>query len=174
MNLESCVFLDRDGVLNEERGEYTWRVDDFRVLTGVKESLQLLKEAGYLLIMITNQAGIAKGIYTADDVKTCYQYLQEQTGHMIDYMYYAPQHPVVTESLLRKPDSLMFEKAIAKFGIDPSKSWMVGDSERDLIAAAKVGVKGVLVSDDSDGEKEGLIADNLLGAVNKYILCNSK
>ncbi|MBK6263667.1 HAD-IIIA family hydrolase [Marivirga sp. S37H4] len=169
MKLKPCIFLDRDGVINEERGEYTYRLEDFRILPKVKEAFELLKDAGYLLVVITNQAGIAKGVYGANDVIQCHQYLQERTGHLIDGLYYAPQHPTVTESLLRKPDSLMLEKAIVKFGIDPSQSWMVGDSERDLIAAGKVGVKGILITDQL-GQRSDFEAENLYEAVIKFIL----
>ncbi|GAA5026791.1 D-glycero-alpha-D-manno-heptose-1,7-bisphosphate 7-phosphatase [Marivirga lumbricoides] len=170
MNLKACVFLDRDGVLNEERGEYTFRVEDFKIIDGVKKAMQLLKQKDYLLIVITNQAGIAKGLYTDNDVMQCHEYLQNQTGKLIDDIYYCPHHPVSTESLLRKPDSLMLEKAIARYNIDPDKSWMVGDSERDLIAADKVGVKGILVNETNDTSQNGLVCKNLLEAVQKFIL----
>ncbi|MHA6247252.1 D-glycero-alpha-D-manno-heptose-1,7-bisphosphate 7-phosphatase [Pontibacter sp. CAU 1760] len=142
-----CVFLDRDGVLNRERGDYTYKLDEFEVLPGVPEALRLLKENGYLLIVITNQAGIAKGRYLRSDVLACHQKLQDACGQLIDAIYYAPGHPSFSESLSRKPDSLMLERAVAKFNIDPVASWMVGDSLRDLEAAAKVKVKSVLVGD---------------------------
>lgn len=173
MNLKACVFLDRDGVLNEERGEYSYRLDDFKIIAGVKEALKALKDAGYLLIVITNQAGIAKGLYTAKDVIRCHEYLQNETGNLIDDIYHCPHHPVTTESLMRKPDSLMLEKAIAKHRIDPAKSWMVGDSERDIIAADKVGVKGILVNEKAKHFTEGLISKNLLDAVQDIILKSS-
>lgn len=170
MNSKACVFLDRDGVLNEERGEYSYRLEDFKIIEGVKEALQTLKDAGYLLIVITNQAGIAKGLYTAGDVMRCHEYLQDETGDLIDDIYFCPHHPVTTESLLRKPDSLMLEKAIAKHGIDPAKSWMVGDSERDIIAADKVGVKGILVNGKINQTTKDHICKNLLDAAESVIL----
>jgi D-glycero-D-manno-heptose 1,7-bisphosphate phosphatase len=61
---QKCVFLDRDGVLNRERGDYTYTLEDFEVLPGVPEALALLKQNGYMLIVVTNQGGIAKGLYT--------------------------------------------------------------------------------------------------------------
>lgn len=170
MSLYKCVFLDRDGVLNRERGAYTYKLEDFDIIEGVAESLEKLKKAGYLLIVITNQGGIAKGIYSAGHVEDCHSYLQQFTAGLIDDIYFCPYHPVSTESLLRKPDSLMLEKAIAKWQIDPSQSFMVGDSERDILAAEKVGVKGVFVGDK---QVEGLTAPkakNLLDAVNHIIL----
>lgn len=147
MQKRKCVFLDRDGVLNRERGDYTYKLEDFVVIPRVPEALALLKENGYLLIVITNQAGVAKGLYQRADVLGCHQKLQESCDALIDAIYYAPHHPDFSESLSRKPDSLMLEKAIAKFNIDPAASWMVGDSLRDLQAAAKVGVAAVLVGE---------------------------
>ena len=140
-----AVFLDRDGVLNAEIGTYVWRPEDFVVLPGVPEALQRLRAAGYLLIVVTNQAGIAKGLYTAADVAACHEKLQQACGHLIDAFYYAPGHPSVSESLLRKPDSLMLEKALARFRLDPARCWLVGDRLRDLQAAAKVAVRSILV-----------------------------
>ena len=102
--MNKCVFLDRDGVLNVDRSDYVYRVDDFIIPPGVVEGLQRLKEAGYMLIVITNQAGIAKGLYTRADVMRCHQYLQEQCGYLIDDIYFSPHHPDYdTRSLTRKP-----------------------------------------------------------------------
>jgi D-glycero-D-manno-heptose 1,7-bisphosphate phosphatase len=143
-----CIFLDRDGVLNAERGDYTYLLDDFEVLPNVPEALQLLRANGYLLVVITNQGGIDKGLYTKKEVLACHEKLQEACGGIIDAMYYAPSHPSVTESLSRKPDSLMLEKAIAKFNIDIERSWFIGDRKRDLQAAAKLGIKAILVGEE--------------------------
>lgn len=156
--MSKCIFLDRDGVLNEDRTDYVYRIEDFIIPDGVPEALRLLKEAGYLLIVITNQAGIAKGLYTRDDVLACYDYLQEQCGRIIDDIYYCPHHPKYdTESLTRKPGSLLLEKAIAKYNIEPDKSWMIGDAPRDMQAGRRVGVRTVRIthepqpSPDCDG-----------------------
>lgn len=147
MPKQKCVFLDRDGVLNLERGDYTFVLDDFEVLPGVPESLALLKDNGFLLIVITNQGGVAKGLYTKQDVLACHTKLQKSCNSLIDALYYAPSHPAYSESLSRKPDSLMLERAIAKFNIDPAASWLIGDSKRDVQAAEKVGVKAILVGE---------------------------
>lgn len=145
-----CVFLDRDGVLNRDYVDYVYSLDKLEILPGVGEAISSLKRAGYMIIVITNQSGIAKGIYTAEDMQTVHDAMQEAFDHQIDDFYYAPWHPSVSESLTRKPDSLMFEKAIAKYKIDTKLSWMVGDKERDLIPAKKLGIKTIQVdSDDS-------------------------
>jgi len=145
--MNKCIFLDRDGVLNEDRTDYVYRVEDFIIPDGVPEALRLLKDAGYLLIVITNQAGIAKGLYTRDDVMTCYNYLQDQCGQLIDDIYYCPHHPKYdSESLTRKPGSLLLEKAIAKYNIEPDVSWMIGDALRDMQAGRRVGVRTVRIA----------------------------
>lgn len=163
-----CIFLDRDGVLNKDFVDYAYSLDKFIILDGVPEALKMLKDAGYKLVVITNQSGIAKGIYTRDDMETCHQYLQEKTGHLIDHIYFSPYHPDFTESLTRKPGSLMFEKAIAKFNVDVAQSWMIGDKKRDLIPAIKMGIHTIQV-DGHDDKIADYVTENLLSAA-KYIL----
>lgn len=145
--MNKCIFLDRDGVLNEDRTDYVYRIEDFIIPAGVPEALRSLKDAGYLLIVITNQAGIARGLYTRADVMTCYNYLQDQCGQLIDDIYYCPHHPKYdTESLTRKPGSLMLEKAMAKYNIEADESWMIGDAIRDMQAGRRVGVRTVRIA----------------------------
>lgn len=146
--MNKAVFLDRDGVLNREMGTYVWEPANFEVLPGVPESLARLKAAGYYLIVITNQAGIAKGLYSAADVQACHAKLQQATGGLIDALYFAPGHPSVSESLRRKPDSLMLEQAMARFQLDPAHCWLIGDRLRDMAAGNKVSVRGILVGPD--------------------------
>ncbi|MTI20798.1 HAD family hydrolase [Fulvivirga sp. RKSG066] len=143
-----CVFLDRDGVLNRDYVDYVYSLEKLEILPGTAEAISALKRAGYLVIVITNQSGIAKGIYTREDMQKVHDEMQRVYKNQIDHFYYAPWHPTVSESLTRKPDSLMFEKAIAKFNIDPALSWMIGDKERDLIPAKKLGIKTIQVDND--------------------------
>lgn len=145
---EKCVFLDRDGVLNEELGYQITDLKDFKPIKGLHNELQRLKKNGFLLIVITNQSGIAKGHYTDEFIFTCHRMLQKSCGHLLDDLYFAPGHESVSKSLLRKPESLMFEKAIAKHGIDIKQSWMIGDKERDIIPAAQLGLKSILISSE--------------------------
>jgi len=152
MQKNKALFLDRDGVINRERGEYTFKVEDFEILPDVIKSLQLAQEKGYKLIVITNQGGIAKGIYTHEDVAKAHQYLSEELAKsnvILTDIFYSPHHQDYSKSLDRKPDSLMLEKAIAIYNIDPNQSIMVGDSERDIIASEKVGVKGIKIKPNS-------------------------
>ncbi len=154
MNKVKAVFLDRDGVLNKDNPNYTFRVADFEILPGVIDGLKALQSAGYKLIVVTNQSGIAQGIYTHDDVHACHQYMQQTSGNLISHFYYSPYHPSVTASLARKPGTLMFEKAQAKFDIDFSKSWMVGDRGRDIIPARKLGIKTIQIGDEIEPENK--------------------
>jgi len=158
-----AVFLDRDGVLNEERGDYTWRPNDFRVLPDVPGALRRLKAEGYHLIVVTNQAGVAKGLYGMDDVRACHEKLQATCGGLIDAFYVAPGHPSVSESLSRKPGSLLLEKAMARFGLDPAQSWMVGDRGRDIAAGHRAGVRTIRVGkpDPQDGPAADYYAGSL-------------
>lgn len=143
--MNQAVFLDRDGVLNDELGDYVWTPERFRISAGVPESLARLKAAGYYLIVVTNQAGIAKGLYTRADVRACHEILQQACGYKLDALYFSENHPSVSESILRKPDSGMLEKAVARFQLDPARCWLVGDRARDLQAGARLGVPGILV-----------------------------
>lgn len=143
--MNRAVFLDRDGVLNEEMGDYVWTPDRFRICPGVPESLARLKAAGYRLIVVTNQAGIAKGLYDRAAVLACHELLQQACDSQLDALYFSENHPSVSESILRKPDSGMLEKALARFQLDPARCWLVGDRARDLEAGANVGVRGILV-----------------------------
>ena len=140
-----AVFLDRDGVLNNEIGDYVWELDEFIVSPGVPESLARLKAAGYYLVVVTNQAGIAKGLYTAAHVHACHAKLQAACNDALDALYFSDAHPSVGESILRKPDSGMFEKAVARFGLDVAQCWVVGDRYRDMQAGARLGVRGIMV-----------------------------
>ncbi len=162
---KKCVFLDRDGVINQELGDYAYRLDHFKIITGVKEALYQLKSAGFLLIIVTNQAGIAKKRYTEKEVLACHDHLQKTCGFLVDDLYFSPHHPSVTESMLRKPDSLMFEKAMAKHNINASLSWMVGDSERDIYPAQKMKLKTIGIGKAAEANPD-YVAQNLLEAVN--------
>ncbi|MCB9186568.1 MAG: HAD family hydrolase [Flavobacteriales bacterium] len=150
--MKKALFLDRDGVLNVERGEYTYLLEDFEILPDVLESLKLATVKGYVLIVISNQGGIAKGVYSHKNVELVHQKLIDNLaseGVLLDEIYYCPHHDEVGKCLCRKPNSLMLEKAIARFNISASDSVFIGDSERDILAAEKVGVNGILIASNS-------------------------
>lgn len=147
--MRKVIFLDRDGVINFEPGDYTFEVDKFDIIDGLFEALKILKEKGYQFIVITNQGGISKQIYNHSDVNSVHLYMQEcftQAGIDLLDIYYCPHHAVNEKCICRKPDSLMLEKAVARYNIDKSKSYFIGDSRRDVLAAEKVGITAIQIN----------------------------
>lgn len=168
--MNKCIFLDRDGVLNVERGDYTFLPKDFKIVDGVPEAIEKIKKAGYLVIVVTNQAGITKGIFTREQMHICHEILMEKTHNLIDHIYYSPYHPSFSASLTRKPGTLMIEKAMARFNIDQNASWIIGDMCRDIECGQKMSLKTVLISDEKIyGCKPTFTAVNLLDAVGKIL-----
>jgi D-glycero-D-manno-heptose 1,7-bisphosphate phosphatase len=159
--MNKAILLDRDGVINKDKVDYVYKVEEFFFLPGVIEALKGFHELGYKIIIITNQSGIAKGIFTLEDVNKCHELVQNESGNLIEKFYLSPYHESKTNSLTRKPGSLMYEKAIAKFNIDVSQSWMAGDKARDLKPARKLGLKTALIGHedqyDADFHGDGLI-----------------
>lgn len=151
--MNKAVFLDRDGVINFEPGRYTCNVDDFVINKGVGESIKLLKENGYLVIIISNQGGIAKSLYSHSDVLEMHIKLCEYLAYFdtkVDDFFYCPHHPDYTKCLCRKPDTQMFERALYVYNINPAESFMIGDGDRDVEAAEKLGINGIKVSPNSN------------------------
>lgn len=155
-------------MINRDYVDYVYSKERMEILPGVVEALDKLNAAGYLLIVITNQSGIAKGIYTREDMQLCHDIIQRACDNMITHFYFAPGHPNYSESLSRKPGSLMFERAIAKYKIDVKNSWMIGDKDRDLIPAEKLGIKTIQV-DHSDSARADHHAADLAGAVDHIL-----
>lgn len=143
--MKKCIFLDRDGVLNKDYVDYVFSEEKLEILPGVREALIKFKDQGYLLIVITNQSGISQGIYTEEQMHACHALMQQRCDNIIDYIYFAPGHPSISESLSRKPGTLMFERAIARFNVDVKRSWMIGDKDRDLIPGRKLGLRTIQV-----------------------------
>jgi D-glycero-D-manno-heptose 1,7-bisphosphate phosphatase len=148
----ACVFLDRDGTLIEDPG-YVHRAEDLRFLPGVPEGLERLKRAGYLLIVVTNQSGVAHGHYPESAVHTLHAHMNAELGPQaaIDAFYYAPYHPQALVpayrriSELRKPAIGMFQRAAAEHAIAVSRSYMVGDRDSDLEFGRASGLRPILV-----------------------------
>ena len=151
--MKKIIFLDRDGVINQERGSYTWKPEDFIILPGVFETLKELQSRNFLLIIVTNQGGIAKGIYDQNDLNILHQNLMTQMNahHIhISEIYFCPHHPDYVRCLCRKPSSLLIEKSLARFKASPSDCYFIGDQERDMIAAKSAGVKQIKVEPNGD------------------------
>ncbi len=147
--MNKAVFLDRDGTINIDKG-YLYRIEDFEFLPGAIEGLRKLQEAGYLLIIITNQSGIARGYYTEEDFIKLNEYMKgelKKEGITITEVYYCPHYGNDCEC--RKPKTAMFERAVREFNIDLSKSYAIGDKERDCSICFKSECRGFLIGHDS-------------------------
>lgn len=151
--MDKALFLDRDGVINHDPGDYTMSLSEFVILPTVIQALKLAHSKGYKIIIITNQGGIAKGLYDHAEVHRMHEKLQQSCiaeGFQITHFYYSPHHPDYSKSLSRKPGSLLMERAIARYKIDASQSIMIGDKSRDVECAAAVGVKGIQIPTNDD------------------------
>lgn len=154
MESTKAIFLDRDGVINDNSiAYYIHRKEDFVLNDGVIESLKILQEKEFIFIIITNQGGIAKGLYNNLDVNNLNKFLTEllnNSGISVKSIFHCPHHSDISKCLCRKPGSLLFEKAIALYNINVAESFMIGDSDRDMVAAEKVGLTGIKVEANSN------------------------
>lgn len=152
--MQKALFLDRDGVINSDEGHYyIYKVDDFKINKGIIPSLQKVSEAGYILFIVTNQGGVAKGIYSESDVKMVHKHLLsifEKENIRIKQIYFCPHHESVAKCDCRKPSPFFIKKAISDYNIDPSKSYMIGDSTRDIKAAEAAGITGVKIESNEN------------------------
>lgn len=186
--MDKVVFLDRDGTINVEKN-YLYKVEDFEFIKGAPEAIKLLNENNYRVVVISNQAGVARGYYTHKDVDKLHDHIQEELkkcGAHIDEFYYCPHHP--TEGIdrfkcicnCRKPEIGLFLKAEEKYVIDKEKSWMIGDNRSDIIAGNRYGVRTILVSTgygkdtikDKDIQFNKYVSDILEAA--KFVISNQK
>ena len=143
-----AVFLDRDGTINVDYG-YVHQIDDFHFIDGVIDALLQLKKKGYLLVLVTNQSGIARGYFSEEQflqLTEWFDWSLADRGVDFDGIYYCPHHPegqgeYREDCDCRKPKAGMFTQAIADLNIDPAQSIMVGDKLEDLLAAENAGVK---------------------------------
>lgn len=142
--LKKAIFIDRDGVINSDVGHYyIYRPVDFVLNDGIIEALKQFQKTGYLLIVVSNQGGVDKGEYGIEDVALVHQkmcQLFSAEGIELSEIYYCPHHDSVQKCLCRKPLNLNIEKAISRFDIDRTASWMIGDSQRDIMAGEASGL----------------------------------
>ncbi len=143
-----AIFLDRDGVINKEV-KYLSDPNNFEFIEGSIEALKILKQKGFLLIIITNQAGIARGIFTDETLKLIHNKMikrLKQVGIKLDDIYYCPHHPDFTgPCACRKPNPGMIFKAKLKYNIDLTNSYMIGDTLKDIKTGIAAACKTVLV-----------------------------
>lgn len=144
-----AVILDRDGTLNFDPG-YISKIADFRLFPETIPALKKLFEDGFLLIIITNQSGIGRGYFDWGKLKELHSHLEKvlaENGIFLAKIFVCPHRPE-ENCLCRKPNTLMFEKAVRKFRLDEKKCYSVGDKETDIKASEKVNIKGLLLSRD--------------------------
>lgn len=152
----ACIFLDRDGVLNVDLG-YTYKVDDLRLVHGAVPGLKKLHAQGYVFVIVTNQAGVARGFYGLDEVKKFNDTLISEIQRIapeiqfLDVMV-CPHHPkgsvaeYTTNCLCRKPGTKLIDDAVKKHGIDLKQSWLVGDKDSDIDCAHNAGMRAIQVT----------------------------
>jgi D,D-heptose 1,7-bisphosphate phosphatase len=168
MTGKAAVFIDRDGTINRDV-PYCSRPDQFELLPTVGEAIKLLNEHGYIVVIITNQSGIARGYFSEHNLKDIHlrmrELLSEYHGH-VDGIYYCPHHPD-DRCKCRKPEPAMILQASLKMNINIKESFMVGDSEKDIETGINAGCKAtVKVGQDEAGTKADFVSNNLLDAVN--------
>ena len=152
--MNKAIFLDRDGTINEDYG-YVYRIEDFKFIDGVIDSLKELYDLGYLLIVISNQSGIGRGYYSKEDANKLFDYMVDilsDNGIIISKYYYCP-HTDEETCECRKPRLQLFERAIKEFDIDTDNSFAIGDKIRDLSICKTTNVRGILINNkpvDSD------------------------
>lgn len=143
-----AVFIDRDGVINVDHG-YVHKRDDFEYIDGVFDATKKLKEMGYLLVLVTNQSGIARGMFTEDQFEILTEWMDwnfADNGVDFDGIYYCPHHPEATVEKYkeacdcRKPNPGMLVSAQRFLDIDMENSIMIGDKKEDMMAAQAAGV----------------------------------
>jgi len=156
-----AVFLDRDGTINEEIG-HVGDIDRFRLYPDSARAIRMLNEAGYKVVVITNQAGVARGYFDEETVEEIHGYMKVELaneGAHVDAVYYCVHHPEFGDGeykqacSCRKPEPGMILQAAEDLNIDLSKSYMIGDTAKDMLAGKKAGCKTILVL-TGHGEKE--------------------
>lgn len=162
-----AAFLDRDGVINIDHG-YVVRPEDLAFVSGAPAAIRRLNEAGYCVVVVTNQSGVARGYFTEDDVARFHDHMRAELakhGARIDAIYTAPHHPDATVAAYRadhpdrKPRPGMLLKAFAELPIEKEGSFLVGDKPSDIEAAKAAGIPGHLFeSGDLDAFIGGVLA----------------
>ena len=138
------ILLDRDGVLNVDRADSVRSIADLEVEAGAAEGCRLLHDAGYPLVVISNQSAVGRGWMSSDALDAVNAELDRRLGGVIDGWFVCPHGPA-DGCRCRKPNTLLLEQAQARFGFDPATTWFVVDAERDVAAAQRFGCRPALV-----------------------------
>jgi D-glycero-D-manno-heptose 1,7-bisphosphate phosphatase len=179
--LRPAIFLDRDGTLNTDVG-YLHRLDQLELFPWTTDALRLLKRAGFALVVVTNQSGIAQGLIAEGFVEEAHAEMERRlaaVGAGLDAYYYCPHHPrgsvekFRADCRCRKPLPGMIEDARRDLHLDPTRSWMIGDKWIDVELGHAVGARSILVRTGwgaeqerrrPEGQRVDAICDNLIAA----------
>ncbi len=178
MTLRPAVFLDRDGTIVGER-HYLADPAGVALIPGAIEAMTELRDAGFALVVVTNQAGIARGLYTLDDYHAVAARIDEvlgSAGVVVDGTWYCPHHPESTgPCTCRKPDTGMYREAAQLLGLDVQASYYVGDKKSDVLPAIELGGRGILVrtgygkDHESGVEADVWVVDDVRGAARRIL-----
>lgn len=183
--MKQAVFLDRDGTINIEK-EYLYQAADFEFIPGAAEAIRLLNQSGVLVVVVTNQSGVARGYYTEEDVENLHRHIDrelERHGAHVDTWLYCPHHPTGRGSYAlpcncRKPLPGMLQDAARRNDIDLENSAMIGDKLADIEAGMAAGCRTFLVrtgygaSEEQRVGSQTTVCDDLLSAVNLLLKLN--
>ena len=174
-----AVFLDRDGTLNRDTG-YVHSKQNWQWLPGVVETLKRFHAVGYLLVVVSNQSGLARGMFGEQDLRTLEAWINEDlaaSNAVIDAWYYCPHLPEITGPCdCRKPQPGLILRAAAEMNIDLARSWMIGDRVRDVRAGLAAGCRSILLHpagggyEDDEDVPEGVPVAPHLAAAGVHIL----
>ena len=149
---QNAIFLDRDGVINEKRDDYVKSVSELKIFSYAAKSIKKLHDLGFVVIVITNQSAINRGLMTHNQLEIIHNTIQENlisSKTKIDAFYFCPHKPD-ENCLCRKPNSELIVRASNDFDIDLKSSWMIGDNDSDVLAGKNAGCQGVKIENNSD------------------------
>lgn len=159
--LNKTVFLDRDGVINKKRDDYVKNINEFVMLGDSSKAIKLLNDENYLVIVITNQSAINRGLLTHEELSEIHKVMSqelEKNNARVDAIYYCPHRPD-ENCQCRKPRTELIERAVREHSVSIDQSWFVGDSESDIMAAKNIGLRSILMKENG----------SLLDAVSRII-----
>jgi len=167
LRMRPAIFLDRDGTLNFDHGWIT-SPSKIELLPGAAEAVRAINDAGYLAVLVTNQPVVARGEISVAGLRVVHnrlEFLLAESGAHLDAIYYCPHHPDFSGPCdCRKPAPGLLRIAARELDIDVGRSWMIGDSERDLGVAAAFGVSAALVASNQRAFKEAITSAPLIRA----------